>query len=106
MDEGECKKAVEFLGRTYRGKEFNRRNPSGCYVYPRFGRGYFDRSGYFNKHESGTGSVNTKSICKQGVYQFIHNQSSSNIHHFNWFVSVNEMLRLITFTYFRRGSGR
>ena len=77
VDEGECKKAVEFLGRRYRGTEFNRRNPSGCFIY-NIG-GYFHNSGYFNKHESGTGNVDTKSICKQGVYQFIHNQSSSNI---------------------------
>ena len=82
MDEGECKKAVEFLGRTYRGKEFNGRNPSGCHAYKLVDVGYFSGKGYFNKHESGTGNVNTKSICKQGVYQFTHNQSSSNIHHF------------------------
>ena len=79
VDEGECKKAVEFLGRTYRGTERSSRNPSGCYAYKLVGIGYFSGSGYFNKHESGTGNVNAKSICKQGVYQFIHNQSSSNI---------------------------
>ena len=99
VDEGECKKAVEFLRLIYRGNEISRRNPSGCYAYE-------DSGGYFNKHESGTGNAKVKSICKQGVYKFIHNQSSSNIHHFNWFVSVNEMLRLITYTYFRRGSRR
>ena len=72
VDEGECKKAVEFSGRTYRGNERSSIHPSGCYAYEH-------HSGYFNKHESGTGNKNTKSICKQGVYQFIHNQSSSNI---------------------------
>ena len=71
VDEGECKKAVEFLERTYRGNERSRWDPSGCYAYK-------DHSGYFNKHESGTGNANVKSICKKGVYQFIHNQSWSN----------------------------
>ena len=101
MDEGECKKAAEDLGREYQGNEIEADYPSGCYAV-----GVRYRYVYFNMHDSGTGNVNVKSICKQGVYQFIHNQSSSNIHHFNWFVSVNEMLRLITYTYFRRGSGR
>ena len=72
VDEGECKKAVEFLRLIYRGNQISRRNPSGCYAYE-------DSSGYFNKHESGTGNAKVKSICKQGVYKFIHNQSSSNI---------------------------
>lgn len=75
VDEGECKKAVEFLRLIFRGNQISRRNPSGCYAYE-------DSSGYFNKHESGTGNAKVKSICKQGVYKFIHNQSSSNIHHF------------------------
>ena len=72
VDEGECKKAVEFLRLIYRGNQISRRNPSGCYVYG-------DSSGYFNKHESGTGNAKAKSICKSGIYQFIHNQSLSII---------------------------
>ena len=72
MDEGECKKAVEDLGQTFRWTEISSEYPAGCYSYD-------DHSGFFNKHESGTGNANAKSICKQGVYQFIHNQSSSNI---------------------------
>ena len=76
MDEGECKKAVEFLGRTYRGNQISSRNPSGCYTYY---IGYFTGNGYFNKHESGIGNANAKSICTKGVYQSIHDQSLSKI---------------------------
>ena len=61
VDEGECKKAVEDLGQTYAGNEISSTYPSGCYSYKDF-------DGYFNKHESGTGDANAKSICKQGVY--------------------------------------
>ena len=74
VDEGKCKNAVEDLGRTYRGNETARAFPSGCYAYG-------DNMGYFNYHESGTGHANAKSICKPGVYQFIHNQSLSIIYH-------------------------
>ena len=73
LDEEECKKAVEDLGRTYHGTYTSSRYPSGCFSCG-------DRTGYFNRRESGTGNANAKSICKQGVYQFIHNQSSSNIY--------------------------
>ena len=72
VDEGECKTALAHLGQTYIGSYSWSWYPSGCFSVR-------DSSGYFNKHESGTGSVNTKSICKKGVYQFIHNHSSSNI---------------------------
>ena len=73
VDEGECKKAAEDLGRQYQGNEIEIDYPSGCYAV-----GVRYRYVYFNMHDSGTGNVNVKSICKQGVYQFIHNQSSSN----------------------------
>ena len=74
VDEGECKKAVEDLGLSYEGSETNSNWPSGCYAWE-------TRIGYFNKHESGTGNANAKSICKPGVYPFIHNQSFSIIYH-------------------------
>lgn len=60
LDEGECKEAVEDLGQIYRGNEIKSEYPSGCYSYN-------DRSGYFNKHESGTGNADVKSICKQDL---------------------------------------
>ena len=69
----ECKWAVEVFGRIYGGNQELGSFPSGCYVYD-------DRTGFFNKHESGSGSKRAKSIFKQGVYQFIHNQSLSNVH--------------------------
>ena len=72
MDEEECKKAVKDLGLSYYGSEINSYYPSGCYAYK-------DIYAYFNKHESGTGNANAKGICKQGDYQFIHNQSLSKI---------------------------
>ena len=68
--EEECKWAVEVFGRIYGGNQELGSFPSGCYVYD-------DRTGFFNKHESGSGSKRAKSICKQGVYQSIHNQSLS-----------------------------
>ena len=76
--EEECKRAVEFFGRIYGGNHEIKSFPSGCYVYE--DRKGFDRTGFFNKHESGSGSRRAKSICKQGVYQSIHNQSLSNVH--------------------------
>ena len=74
VDEGECKKAAEVLGRTYSGNSHSNIYPSGCYA------SLSSFMGFFNKLESGTGNANAKSICKQGVYQFIHNRSSSNIY--------------------------
>ena len=68
VNEGECKKAVEYLGRTYRGNNTSSSYPSGCFAYQ-------GGNGYFSKLESGTGNANATSICKKGVYQFIHNQS-------------------------------
>ena len=72
VEEGECKKAVEGLGQRYVRNEISSTYPSGCYSYQ-------DSTGYFNKHESGTGNANAKSICKPGVNPFIHNQSFSII---------------------------
>ena len=74
VDEGECKQAAERDGRLYQGNVMWSDRPSGCYV-----EGFTHRNIFFNKHESGTGSADAKSICKQGVYQFIHNQSLSKI---------------------------
>jgi hypothetical protein len=68
VDEGKCKKAVEDLGRTYRGNETARAFPSGCYAYG-------DNSGYFNYHESGTRSDNAKSICKPGDYSRVSSEN-------------------------------
>ena len=73
VDEKECKKASEERGGTYEGTVISSEYPSGCYYQSYVG-------GYFNKHESGTGNANAKSICKQGVYQLIHNQSLSKIY--------------------------
>ena len=67
VDEGECKTALEDLGQTFIGNHSWSWYPSGCISIK-------DSVGYFNKHESGTGNANAKSVCKQGVYQFIHNQ--------------------------------
>ena len=72
-DEEECKKAVENFGGQFSGNFVSSIYPSGCIAFN-------DRSGLLNKHELGTGKADAKSICKQGVYQFTHNQSSSNIY--------------------------
>ena len=61
VGEGECEKAAEDLGRVYKGNSIWSEYPSGCFAFG-------DQFAYLNKHESGTGNADAKSICKPGVY--------------------------------------
>ena len=81
VDEGECKKAAEDLGLSYVGTTYLSNYPSGCFAY----RAQDDAR--FNTHESGSGNGDAKSICKQGVYQFINNQSLSKLYYFEFYIA-------------------
>ena len=59
IDYGECKKAANELGKTFRGTERDKNYPKDCYIDE-------NKDVYWNFHKAGKADYFAKPICKLG----------------------------------------